>query len=70
MCKGKFRNPMEEVHYVGIFIVLMIIQMLILRIHKIMCCILCHDNPINATNPRTQFRKGLISYYKTNGITS
>jgi hypothetical protein len=20
---------------------------------QIMCCIFCHDNPINATNPRT-----------------
>jgi len=25
---------------------------------------------INATNPKTQFQKGLISYLKTNGITS
>jgi len=32
MCKGKLKNPMEEVHYVGLFIVLMIIQMLILKI--------------------------------------
>jgi hypothetical protein len=35
---------------------------------QIMCCILCHKNAIIATNPRTQARKGLISYYKTNGI--
>jgi hypothetical protein len=34
-----------------------------------MCCIFCHDNLVNATNLRTQSRKGLISYYKTNGIT-
>jgi len=32
MCKGKLKNPLEEVHYVGLFIVLMIIQMLILKI--------------------------------------
>jgi hypothetical protein len=32
-------------------------------------CILCFDSLVNATDPRTQFRKGLISYYKTNGIT-
>jgi len=25
---------------------------------------------MNVSNPRTQARKGLISYYKTNGITS
>jgi hypothetical protein len=35
-----------------------------------MCYILCEDILVNATNPRTQFKKGLISYYKTNGITS
>jgi len=35
-----------------------------------MTCILCYNNLINATNLRTQFRKGVISYYKTNGITS
>jgi hypothetical protein len=25
---------------------------------------------VNVINPRTQARKGLISYYKTNGITT
>jgi hypothetical protein len=34
-----------------------------------MCCIFCHNNLINATNPRTKFRKRVISYYKTNEIT-
>lgn len=33
----------------------------------IMHYILCHNNPINAMNPRTQARKRLISYFKTNG---
>jgi ribosomal protein L16 Arg81 hydroxylase len=37
---------------------------------KIMCCIFCYQNPVIRINPRTQVRKGLISYYKTNGITS
>jgi hypothetical protein len=37
---------------------------------QIVCCILCHKNLVTATNPRTQARKGLISYYKTNRITS
>ncbi len=32
--------------------------------------ILCYRNLIIGINPRTQVRKGLISYYKTNGITS
>jgi hypothetical protein len=36
---------------------------------QIMHCIFCHNNPINVTNPRTQFKRGIISYYKTNGIT-
>jgi hypothetical protein len=35
-----------------------------------MHCVLCHQNPIIGINPRIQLRKGLISYYKTNGITS
>jgi hypothetical protein len=34
-----------------------------------MCCILCYQNTVIGINPRTQARKGLISYYKTNGIT-
>jgi hypothetical protein len=33
-----------------------------------MCCILCYQNLVIGINPRTQVRKGLISYYKTNGI--
>ncbi len=37
---------------------------------QIMSCILCYQNSIIRINPRTQMRKGLISYYKTNGITS
>jgi hypothetical protein len=36
----------------------------------IMHCILCHKNLVNATNPRTQSRRRLISHFKTNGITS
>jgi hypothetical protein len=33
---------------------------------QIMHCILCYNGPINASNPRTQARKGLISYCKIN----
>jgi len=36
---------------------------------KVMRCILCHQNPVIGINPRTQMKKGLISYCKTNGIT-
>jgi hypothetical protein len=35
---------------------------------QMMHCILCCNPPINASNPKTQARKNLISYYKTNGI--
>jgi hypothetical protein len=35
-----------------------------------MCCILCHNNPVNVTNPKTQLRRKLILYFKTNGMTS
>ncbi len=30
----------------------------------------CDNGQVNESNPRTQLRKELISYYKTNGITS
>jgi len=35
-----------------------------------MRCLLCYNAPMNVSNPRTQVRKGLITYYKINGITS
>jgi hypothetical protein len=34
-----------------------------------MCYILCHNNPVNEINPRTQLRRRLILYLKTNGMT-
>jgi hypothetical protein len=37
---------------------------------QIMCCILCHQKLVIGINPRTQVRKILIFYYKTNGVTS
>jgi ribosomal protein L16 Arg81 hydroxylase len=36
---------------------------------QIMHFILCYQKTVIGINPRTQVRKGLISYYKTNGIT-
>ncbi len=38
--------------------------------HQVMRCILCYDNAINISNPRTKERKGLITYYKNYGITT
>ncbi len=35
-----------------------------------MHCIICYQELVIGINSRTQARKGLISYYKTNGITS
>ncbi len=35
-----------------------------------MHCILCYQKPVIGINSRTQAKKGLISYYKKNGITS
>jgi hypothetical protein len=35
-----------------------------------MCCIICYQEPIIGINLKIQARKGLISYYKTNEITS
>jgi hypothetical protein len=37
--------------------------------HEVMKCILCYDNVVNIPSPRTKERKGLITYYKTYGIT-
>jgi hypothetical protein len=37
---------------------------------QIMRHILCYKRPIIGINPRMQARKGMNSYYKTNGITS
>ncbi len=38
--------------------------------HQVIICILCYDNPVNILNPRTKERKGLITYYKTYGLTT
>ncbi len=36
---------------------------------QIMYCILCYQNLVIGIDPKTKMKKGLISYYKTNGIT-
>ncbi len=33
------------------------------------CCLLCHFQPIVYMNSRKRLRKGLVTYYKTSGIT-
>jgi hypothetical protein len=35
-----------------------------------MRCHVCYLNQITITNSKTQLRKGIISYFKNNGITS
>ncbi len=35
-----------------------------------MCFILCYQELVTGINSSIQARKGIISYYKTNGITS
>ncbi len=39
------------------------------KIPQIMRCHLCYKKPM-LCNPRIKLRKGLISYYKTNGIST
>ncbi len=38
------------------------------KCHQLMRCVLCYPKPIEACNKITKSMKGLISYYKTNGI--
>ncbi len=37
--------------------------------HQVLRCIMCYVDTINVFNPRTKERKGLMTYYKTYGIT-
>ncbi len=34
-----------------------------------MCYLLCHFQPVVSMNSRKQLKKGLVTYYKTTGIT-
>jgi hypothetical protein len=38
--------------------------------HQVIGCILCYNNVVNIPNPRIKERKGLITYYKTYGISA
>jgi hypothetical protein len=70
MRKDKAINHMEDYFCVGVFVMSMIMQKVDFENTQIMHCILCYQEPIIRINLKTQARKGLISYYKTNGITS
>ncbi len=65
MCKGNFGNVMKCFWYVGFFNYVNDNTNVDIENPQIMHYIFCPNNPINATNPRTQFKKGIISYYKT-----
>jgi hypothetical protein len=39
------------------------------KCHQLMRCFFCYPKLIETCNKKTKSRKGLISYYKTNGIT-
>ncbi len=41
-----------------------------LDVPQMICCLLCHFQPIVFMNSRELLRKGLITYYKTSGITT
>jgi hypothetical protein len=40
------------------------------KVFQLMRCHVCYYNQITITNSRTQLRKGIISYFKNNGITT
>ncbi len=61
---------MVELLYVGVFFGVNDNAEVDLINSQIMCCILYYKKLIIGIHPRTQVRKRLIFYYKTNGITS
>ncbi len=69
MHKEKIGNHMEDNICLGVFIVSMIIQKLILRMHKSCIVSFVIKKYVIWINLRIQTRKRLIFYYKTNGIT-
>jgi hypothetical protein len=40
-----------------------------LDVPQMMCCLLCHFQQIISVNSRKQLMKGLVTYFKTSGIT-
>jgi hypothetical protein len=70
MLKEIFENYIEQLLYVGFFYYVNDNQEVNVKHANIMCHILCYNGMVNISNPRTQARNELISYYKTNGVTS
>ncbi len=40
------------------------------KVLQLIKCHVCYPNQITRTNSKTQLRKGIISYFKNNGITT
>jgi hypothetical protein len=70
MHKKKVGNHMEDYLCVGFFYCVTDYTKIDLENTQIMHCIFCYQKLVIGIYLRTQTRKGLISYYKTNGITS
>ncbi len=68
--KRLFLKPNSKMFCVEHFIVLMITKKLTLTTPQVMCCILCHNNLILNLNPKTQTRRRLIIYNRTNDLTT
>jgi hypothetical protein len=68
MLKEKSGNHMVELLYWSFYCVDENVKVDLINT-QIMCCILYYKKLVIGINPRTQARKGLISHYKTNGIT-
>jgi len=66
--RSVFGEKMVEMHYVGHFIMLMIIKKL--TTPQTMHYIFCHNNPILNLNPKNQARRWLIICEIINGITA
>ncbi len=61
---------MEDYLCVGFFYCVIDYSKIDLENTQIMHCIFCYQELIIGIYLKTQTKKGLISYYKTNGITS
>jgi hypothetical protein len=70
MFKENLGDLMEEFFYGGAFNCVNDNAKVDFENAQIMQCIFCYKNPITTTNLRTQVKKRLIFYYKTNGITT
>jgi len=58
-----------EMYFVGFFYCVNDNSKVNLDVLQMMCCLLCHPQLVVFVNLRKQLGKGLITYYKTSGIT-